>query len=85
MASKLFADTYNRFSNLHTIALRYFNVYGPKQDPNNPYSGVISIFIDRIMKNKTVTVNGGFQTGDFIYINDIINVIKKYKNKICIC
>ena len=43
-----------------SIGLRFFNVYDQNQDPSNPYSGVISIFIDRILKGKTITVNGGY-------------------------
>ena len=58
-----------------SIGLRFFNVYGPRQDPTNPYSGVISIFIDRLMQNQPVTVNGGYQTRDFIFIKDIIEVM----------
>ena len=58
-----------------SIGLRFFNVYGPRQDPSNPYSGVISIFIDRLLKNKSITVNGGYQTRDFIFVKDVINVI----------
>ncbi len=71
-----------------SIGLRFFNVYGPKQDPTNPYSGVISIFIDRLLKNMPVTVNGGYQTRDFIYVTDIVDILLKsmdslHKNKIC--
>ena len=58
-----------------SIGLRFFNVYGPRQDPTNPYSGVISIFIDRLLNNKPVTINGGYQTRDFIFVEDIINVM----------
>ena len=58
-----------------SIGLRLFNVYGPRQDPSNPYSGVISIFIDKLMKNKSVIVNGGYQTRDFIHVTDIVDVI----------
>jgi UDP-glucose 4-epimerase len=58
-----------------SLGLRFFNVYGPRQDPTNPYSGVISIFIDRLLKNKRVVVNGGYQTRDFIYVNDIANIL----------
>lgn len=58
-----------------SMGLRFFNVYGPRQDPTNPYSGVISIFIDRLLKNKPVTVNGGYQTRDFIFVRDIIDVM----------
>ena len=55
-----------------SIGLRLFNVYGPKQDPTSPYSGVISIFINRLICNKLVTVNGGHQTRDFIFVKDIV-------------
>ena len=55
-----------------SIGLRLFNVYGPKQDPTSPYSGVISIFINRLICNKPVTVNGGHQTRDFIFVKDIV-------------
>ena len=58
-----------------SIGLRFFNVYGPRQGPTNPYSGVISIFIDRLLNNKPVTINGGYQTRDFIFVEDIINVM----------
>ena len=60
---------------LSSIGLRFFNVYGPKQDPSNPYSGVISIFIDSLLSKKPVTVNGGFQTRDFIFVDDIIKIL----------
>jgi UDP-glucose 4-epimerase len=58
-----------------SIGLRFFNVYGPKQDPSNPYSGVISIFIDRLLKGLPLTVNGGYQTRDFVYVKDIVNCL----------
>ena len=71
-----------------SIGLRLFNVYGPRQDPHNPYSGVISIFVDRLLNDKPVMVNGGFQTRDFIYVMDIVEVIIKsmeylFNNKSC--
>ena len=71
-----------------SVGLRFFNVYGPRQDPNNPYSGVISIFIDRLIKNKPVTINWGLQTRDFIYVIDIVEIIIKsmeylFNNKSC--
>jgi len=65
-----------------SIGLRFFNVYGPRQDPTNPYSGVISIFIDRLLKNMPVTVNGGYQTRDFIYVSDIVDVLFKSMNRL---
>ncbi len=71
--AKLCYDVYK----VSSIGLRFFNVYGPRQDPTNPYSGVISIFIDRLLDKKSVTVNGGYQTRDFIYVDDIVNVLSK--------
>ena len=62
---------------VNSIGLRFFNVYGPRQDPTNPYSGVISIFIDNILKGNSVNINGGFQTRDFIYVQDVVNVMVK--------
>lgn len=51
---------------------RYFNVFGPRQDPTSPYSGVISIFHDRLQQGATPTINGdGEQTRDFIYVGDV--------------
>jgi len=74
--------------NVSSLGLRFFNVYGPKQDALNPYSGVISIFIDRILKNQPVIVNGGFQTRDFIFVSDVVEVLKssmEYLNNNQIC
>jgi UDP-glucose 4-epimerase len=61
--------------NIPSVGLRFFNVYGPRQDPSNPYSGVISIFIDKLLQKKSVTVNGGYQTRDFIFVEDIVKVM----------
>jgi len=60
-----------------SMGLRFFNVYGPRQDPNNPYSGVISIFVKQVINEETVTVNGGHQTRDFVYVGDVVKVICK--------
>jgi UDP-glucose 4-epimerase len=55
------------------FALRYFNVFGPRQDPLSPYSGVISIFVDRLKAGKPVTIFGdGEQTRDFVYVGDVV-------------
>lgn len=57
-----------------TLGFRFFNVYGPRQDPSSPYSGVISIFADRILQNQAITIFGdGQQTRDFIYVADVVN------------
>ncbi len=56
-----------------TVGLRFFNVYGPRQNPASPYSGVISIFIDRVLKGLPLIVFGdGSQTRDFIYVADVV-------------
>jgi UDP-glucose 4-epimerase len=55
------------------LALRYFNVFGPRQDPGSSYSGVISIFVDRLKSGKAPTIYGdGEQTRDFVYVGDIV-------------
>jgi UDP-glucose 4-epimerase len=74
--SKLFFDIYK----ISSIGLRFFNVYGPKQDPSNPYSGVISIFIDKFIEKSLLTINGGYQTRDFVYIDDIVFSLIKAMN-----
>jgi UDP-glucose 4-epimerase len=57
---------------LEAVCLRYFNVYGPRQDPASPYSGVLSIFTDRFQRGLPVTVYGdGEQTRDFISVRDV--------------
>jgi UDP-glucose 4-epimerase len=56
-----------------SFGLRFFNVYGPRQDPASPYSGVISIFADRIARGLPITVHGdGQQTRDFIFVADVV-------------
>ena len=58
-----------------SIGHRFFNVFGPRQDPSSPYSGVISIFIDRMAKGLPITVNGGYQTRDFVYVKDVVRSV----------
>ncbi len=75
--SKLDAEHYSRlFSRLYgleTVCLRYFNVYGPRQDPSSMYSGVISRFADFIRSGKNPVVFGdGHQTRDFVYVKDVV-------------
>jgi UDP-glucose 4-epimerase len=67
-----YADLYARLYGFSSMGQRYFNVYGPRQDPNSPYAGVIALFVDRIMQDKRITVYGdGSQTRDFVYIGDV--------------
>jgi UDP-glucose 4-epimerase len=56
-----------------TVGLRFFNVYGPRQDPRSPYSGVISIFCERILRGAPIDIFGdGEQTRDFIFVADVV-------------
>jgi UDP-glucose 4-epimerase len=69
-----YLKTYAELYGLECIALRYFNVYGPRQDPSSPYSGVISIFARRVGQGLPVTIYGdGEQTRDFINVADVIS------------
>ncbi len=56
-----------------TVGLRFFNVYGARQDPNSPYSGVISIFCERIRRGAPIDIYGdGGQTRDFVFVADVV-------------
>ena len=60
------------------IGLRFFNVYGPGQDPRSPYSGVISIFLDRVLSGQSVVIHGdGSNTRDFVYVGDVVRVMMR--------
>lgn len=67
---------YGEWHGLHATALRFFNVYGPRQAPDSPYSGVISIFVSRLIRGELLTVFGeGHQSRDFVYVGDVAQVI----------
>lgn len=67
------ARSYARSYGLSVVCLRYMNVYGPRQDPGSPYSGVISIFVTRALAGRPVTIYGdGAQTRDFVYVGDVV-------------
>lgn len=69
-------DFYRRQHGLEPVILRFFNIYGPRQDPSSPYSGVISIFSERAHRELPITVFGdGKQTRDFVYVNDLVKVL----------
>lgn len=66
---KMFSDE----GRLATSCLRYFNVFGPRQDPKSQYAAAVPIFIDRALKNEPITIYGdGEQTRDFIYVKDVV-------------
>jgi UDP-glucose 4-epimerase len=65
-----------------TTGLRFFNVYGPRQDPRSPYSGVISVFVDRIGRGKAITLFGnGRQTRDFVFVADVVAHLQAAMNR----
>jgi nucleoside-diphosphate-sugar epimerase len=60
---------------LETISLRYFNVYGPRQDPSSPYSGVLSVFMTAILNRRAPTIYGdGEQSRDFTFVEDVVSL-----------
>jgi UDP-glucose 4-epimerase len=63
-----------RLYGVETVALRYFNVFGPRQDPSSPYSGVISIFVDRALRGESPTIFGDGQASrDFVFVSDVVD------------
>lgn len=63
------------------IGLRFFNVYGPGQDPKSPYSGVISIFMERAAQGKPLVIYGdGTQSRDFVFVADVVNTVRAAMN-----
>ena len=73
LTGELYARIYYDLYGLETVCLRYFNVYGPRQDPSSPYSGVISIFITRAVSKKPPVIYGdGKQYRDFVFVKDVV-------------
>jgi UDP-glucose 4-epimerase len=74
--SELFLDYYARVHGLTFTTLRFMNVYGPRQDPESDYSGVISVFLDRALAGKPITIFGdGEQTRDFVHARDVARAV----------
>lgn len=73
MAAEYYAGVFHDLYGIQTPVLRYFNVYGPRQDPSSPYSGVISIFMTKALQNDPAVIYGdGNQSRDFIYVQDVV-------------
>jgi UDP-glucose 4-epimerase len=73
LASEYACRVYTQLYGLETVALRYYNVFGPRQDPSSPYSGVISIFADCVRQGSEPRIYGdGEQTRDFVYVSDVV-------------
>lgn len=73
LAGEFYASVFGQLYGLETVCLRYFNVFGPRQDPSSPYSGVISIFMTKAAAGQAPTIYGdGGQTRDFVYVTDVV-------------
>ncbi len=74
VAGELLLQTWSRCFNLSTVSLRYFNVFGPRQDPKSPYAAVISAFVNALSEGRQPRIMGdGLQTRDFVYIDNIVH------------
>jgi UDP-glucose 4-epimerase len=72
-ACELHARVASDVHDVPTVGLRFFNVYGPRQDPRSPYAGVISIFCERLLEERPIDIFGdGTQTRDFIFVSDVV-------------
>lgn len=75
-ASEQMIMAYSQLYDIPASATRFFNVYGPKQNPESPYSGIVSILVDRIKNDKELIVFGdGEQYRDFVYIEDVLQAL----------
>src|SRR3954468_21228477 len=73
-----YLQMFTRLYGLETVSIRYFNVFGPRQDPTSPYSGVISVFATALLDGRGPTIYGdGEQTRDFTYVADVVKGVLK--------
>ncbi len=74
LAGEHYMRSFTRVYGLETVVLRYFNVFGPYQDPTSHYSGVLAIFCRKMLAGEPVTIHGdGEQSRDFTYIENVVN------------
>jgi len=74
LASEHYMISFYRCYGLETVCLRYFNIFGPRQDPSSPYSGVLAKFITQMLRGEQPTINGdGGQSRDFTYIDNAVH------------
>lgn len=79
------ATVAGRLFGVPTLGLRFFNVYGPGQRPNSPYSGVISRFVDMARRGQSLTINGdGSQTRDFVYVADVVTALLRARDAVAV-
>ncbi|MBM3779430.1 MAG: SDR family oxidoreductase [Acidimicrobiia bacterium] len=74
LVGEQYCGMFTRLYGLETVTIRYFNVFGPRQDPSSPYSGVISLFIKALSEGRQPTIFGdGNQTRDFTYVTNVVD------------
>jgi UDP-glucose 4-epimerase len=74
LAGEHYCRTFSEVYGLETVALRYFNVFGPRQDPASDYAAVIPLFITRLLRGEAPTVHGdGLQSRDFIHVANVVH------------
>jgi nucleoside-diphosphate-sugar epimerase len=75
LAGEYYSSIFSECFGLETVSLRYFNVFGPRQDPSSPYSGVLSLFIRAVLEKRSPTIHGdGEQSRDFTYVDDVVTL-----------
>ena len=73
LAGELYCESFAHCYDLETVRLRYFNVFGPRQDPNSPYSAVIPLFVTALLEGRTPKIYGdGSQSRDFVYVGNVV-------------
>jgi nucleoside-diphosphate-sugar epimerase len=74
VVAEQYLQMFTKLFGLETVSTRYFNVFGPRQDPSSPYSGVISVFATALIENRSPTIYGdGEQTRDFTYVANVVD------------
>jgi nucleoside-diphosphate-sugar epimerase len=72
LAGEYYCNIFSAVYGMETVALRYFNVFGPRQDPSSPYSGVLSLFMKAVLSKTSPTIFGDGETSrDFTYVEDV--------------
>ena len=78
LVGEYYASVFHSCFGLETVSLRFFNVYGPRQDPSSPYSGVLSLFMKHLLARTTPTIFGdGEQSRDFTFVEDVAGLCVK--------
>jgi UDP-glucose 4-epimerase len=78
LLGEYYASVFAQCFGLETVSLRFFNVFGPRQDPTSPYSGVLSIFLTCLLERRSPTIFGdGEQSRDFTYVEDVVGLLLK--------